>query len=208
MPLLGYTDGHSGYLLESGGQSLLVWGDIDHFPHIQITHPEGSIAFDQDSSPAAATRSRLLDLVSSEQFLIAGMHLGELDFARIKRRAGATAFFTRKKHEAALWLKAGGWCAVVSAFSYTVVGSACASTVVKLAQQAFSLRPAHSRCHQFVTRITEGFSPFVASMTAPNCFRLERSPGGTYTRGKAPTFSRRAPESVVRQGFDPRRSRF
>ncbi|MDR3438697.1 MBL fold metallo-hydrolase [Telmatospirillum sp.] len=85
MPFPGHTDGHTGYRVESGGQSLLVWGDVVHFPHIQIAHPEVSIAFDQDSTVAAATRSKILDVVSSEKLLIAGMHLGELGFARIKR---------------------------------------------------------------------------------------------------------------------------
>jgi glyoxylase-like metal-dependent hydrolase (beta-lactamase superfamily II) len=88
MPLPGHTEGHTGYLFESRAQSLLVWGDVVHFPHIQIERPDVSIAFDQDPSLAAATRSRLLDMVSSEGFLIAGMHLGELGFARIKRAAG------------------------------------------------------------------------------------------------------------------------
>jgi glyoxylase-like metal-dependent hydrolase (beta-lactamase superfamily II) len=89
MPLPGHTDGHSGYLLESHNQGVLVWGDIVHFPHIQIQRPDVSIAFDQDPSQAAATRSRLLDLVSSEGLLIAGMHLGELGFARIKRTSAS-----------------------------------------------------------------------------------------------------------------------
>ena len=88
VPLPGHTDGHTGYRLESNGQNLLVWGDIVHFPQIQIPCPDVSIAFDQDSHLAAATRSRLLDLVSSERLLIAGMHLGELGFAHIKRTGG------------------------------------------------------------------------------------------------------------------------
>ncbi|AOY95411.1 MBL fold metallo-hydrolase [Cupriavidus sp. USMAA2-4] len=85
MPLPGHTDGHTGYLLESRDQGVLVWGDIVHFPHIQIERPDVSIAFDQDPSLAASTRSRLLDVVSSEGLLIAGMHLGEPGFARIQR---------------------------------------------------------------------------------------------------------------------------
>jgi glyoxylase-like metal-dependent hydrolase (beta-lactamase superfamily II) len=89
MSLPGHTDGHSGFLLESRDQSLLVWGDIVHFPHIQIQRPDVSIAFDQDPSLAATTRSRLLDLVSSEGLLIAGMHLGEIGFARIKRTSAS-----------------------------------------------------------------------------------------------------------------------
>ncbi|HHX2099380.1 TPA: MBL fold metallo-hydrolase [Pseudomonas aeruginosa] len=88
VPLPGHTAGHTGYRLESGGQNLLVWGDIVHFPEIQIPRPDVSIAFDQDTHLAAATRSRLLDMVSSEGLLIAGMHLGELGFARIERTGG------------------------------------------------------------------------------------------------------------------------
>ncbi|HDR9482270.1 TPA: MBL fold metallo-hydrolase [Burkholderia aenigmatica] len=85
LPLPGHTDGHTGYVLESRDQSLLVWGDVVHFPHIQVQRPEVSIAFDHDASLAVATRSRLLDQVSAEGLLIAGMHLGELGFARIER---------------------------------------------------------------------------------------------------------------------------
>ena len=93
LPLPGHTDGHTGYVLESGDQGLLVWGDIVHFPHIQIKRPDVSIAFDHDASQAVATRSRLLDRVSSERLLIAGMHLGEAGFARIRRTNGEYGLF-------------------------------------------------------------------------------------------------------------------
>lgn len=89
MPLRGHTAGHSGYRLESEDRSLLVWGDIVHFPQIQIARPDVSIAFDQDPLLSAATRSKLLDVVSSDNLLIAGMHLGELGFAHIKRTGKA-----------------------------------------------------------------------------------------------------------------------
>ncbi|MBJ9963119.1 MBL fold metallo-hydrolase [Burkholderia seminalis] len=88
MPLPGHTDGHTGYVVESGDRGLLVWGDIVHFPHIQIRRPDVSIAFDQDATEAATTRSRLLDRVSAEGLLIAGMHLGEAGFARVTRAKG------------------------------------------------------------------------------------------------------------------------
>ena len=93
LPLPGHTDGHTGYVLESGDQGLLVWGDIVHFPHIQIKRPDVSIAFDHDALQAVATRSRLLDRVSSERLLIAGMHLGEAGFARIRRTNGEYGLF-------------------------------------------------------------------------------------------------------------------
>ncbi|WP_225981078.1 MBL fold metallo-hydrolase [Paracidovorax avenae] len=85
VPLPGHTAGHTGYRFDSEGRSLLVWGDIVHFPHIQVARPEVSIAFDQDPMRSASTRARLLDLVSAERMMVAGMHLGELGFARIER---------------------------------------------------------------------------------------------------------------------------
>lgn len=88
LPLPGHTVGHTGYRLDDGAESLLIWGDIVHFPAIQIARPDVSIAFDLDASLAAATRSKLLDCVASERLLIAGMHLGEGGFTRIER-AGA-----------------------------------------------------------------------------------------------------------------------
>lgn len=85
VPLAGHTEGHTGFLLGSGHQRLMIWGDIVHFPHIQIARPEVSIAFDQDPNIAAKTRSTILDMANSEKLLIAGMHLGETGFVRIKR---------------------------------------------------------------------------------------------------------------------------
>lgn len=91
MPLPGHTVGHCGYHFESAGGGLLVWGDIVHFPQIQIARPEVTIAFDQDPLMSAATRMRLLDMVSKDNLLIAGMHLGTLGFAHIKRSGGTFA---------------------------------------------------------------------------------------------------------------------
>lgn len=93
IPLLGHTAGHSGYRIESDGRSLLIWGDIVHFPQIQIARPDVSIAFDQDPILSAETRYKLLDVVSSDKLLIAGMHLGELGFAHIKRNGAGYEIF-------------------------------------------------------------------------------------------------------------------
>jgi len=85
VPLSGHTPGHTGYRVESEDRSALIWGDIVHFPHIQIARPDVSIAFDQDPQRAAAARSALLDMISADQLMAAGMHLGELGFVRIQR---------------------------------------------------------------------------------------------------------------------------
>jgi glyoxylase-like metal-dependent hydrolase (beta-lactamase superfamily II) len=87
--LHGHTPGHTGYLVESEGESLLIWGDIVHFPDIQVVRPEVTIAFDADSAHAARTRARVLDQASCEGFLFLGrrhaFHLPQLRTHRTKR---------------------------------------------------------------------------------------------------------------------------
>lgn len=85
LSLKGHTPGHMGYRIEGNKESLLIWGDIVHFPYIQLQKPEVTIAFDHDPAVAAETRSRLLDMVSSDNIVVGGMHFGEHGFGRIKR---------------------------------------------------------------------------------------------------------------------------
>jgi glyoxylase-like metal-dependent hydrolase (beta-lactamase superfamily II) len=85
VPLHGHTPGHTGYLISDGGESLLVWGDIVHFPHVQIEHPDVTIAFDSVPDEAARTRKKLLDRVSHENLLVSGMHFNMPACARIER---------------------------------------------------------------------------------------------------------------------------
>ncbi len=56
---------------------------------------------------------------------------------------------------------------VISAFPEMAVGSACATSFSRIARRLLTLRPAHSRCHQFVTPFTGGFNHFVTSTVAP-----------------------------------------
>lgn len=91
VPLAGHTAGHTGYRFDAGHRSLLVWGDIVHFPSIQIARPDVSIAFDQDPPLSASTRTRLLDCVSADHLMVAGMHLGALGFGHVERTGGGFA---------------------------------------------------------------------------------------------------------------------
>src|ERR1700749_3118200 len=85
VPLHGHTPGHSGYMISSGKDSLLIWGDIVHVPDIQIPRPEVTIEFDTDPHAAAATRRRLLDQVATDRQLVAGMHMHFPGFAHVAR---------------------------------------------------------------------------------------------------------------------------
>ena len=86
IPLKGHTPGHTGYRIEGSKSSLLIWGDIVHFPHIQLLKPEVAIAFDYDPQLAAETRTHLLERVSLDKVLVGGMHFGEQGFGYIEKR--------------------------------------------------------------------------------------------------------------------------
>lgn len=86
IPLKGHTPGHTGYRIEGSKSSLLIWGDIVHFPHIQLLKPEVAIAFDYDPQLAAETRTHLLERVSLDKILVGGMHFGEQGFGYIEKR--------------------------------------------------------------------------------------------------------------------------
>jgi glyoxylase-like metal-dependent hydrolase (beta-lactamase superfamily II) len=91
MPFPGHTPGHTGYLIASEGQSLLIWGDIVHVPEIQIPRPEVTMAFDIDPAQAQATRRHVFDMVANDQLAWAGMHMHFPGFARLVRRGGGVA---------------------------------------------------------------------------------------------------------------------
>ena len=86
VPLHGHTPGHSGYRIASGGQSLLIWGDIIHVPEVQVPRPEVTMAFDTDPQAAAATRRRVFDMVTADRQLVAGMHVHFPGFAHLVRQ--------------------------------------------------------------------------------------------------------------------------
>jgi glyoxylase-like metal-dependent hydrolase (beta-lactamase superfamily II) len=75
VPLYGHTPGHSGFLIHSGKEQLLVWADCVHSIAIQAAHPEVSFAADVDPDAARSTRQRLFDQVSTDRLLVTGMHL-------------------------------------------------------------------------------------------------------------------------------------
>ncbi|WP_347291746.1 MBL fold metallo-hydrolase [Kluyvera georgiana] len=81
--LPGHTPGHTGFRIDTPQSSLLIWGDIVHFPYIQTAHPDVSIAFDIDPEQAKASRKRILAQAAQEKLLVAGMHFGGSGFAQV-----------------------------------------------------------------------------------------------------------------------------
>ncbi|HJS87703.1 MAG TPA: MBL fold metallo-hydrolase [Acetobacteraceae bacterium] len=91
VPLNGHTPGHSGYMVQSGDEALLIWGDIIHVPEIQVPRPEVTIEFDTDPQAAAEARRRTFARVATDRLLIAGMHVHFPGFAHVVRHGDGYA---------------------------------------------------------------------------------------------------------------------
>ena len=71
----GHTPGHTAYLVESEGQSVLVVGDLLHAAALQFPEPSISSTYDMDPEKAAATRIKFLTMAAEKNLPMAGMHL-------------------------------------------------------------------------------------------------------------------------------------
>ena len=74
-PSFGHTAGHTSYMIESEGKTLLLMGDLIHVPAVQFAHPNVTIAFDADPGEAAASRIKVFNQAAKEGTLVAGAHL-------------------------------------------------------------------------------------------------------------------------------------
>lgn len=84
----GHTPGHTVYLLQDGGQSLLFWGDTVHMAPVQFPHPEIAIRYDWNVPMAVASRERLLARAVAESWLLAGAHISFPGVGHVRPRAG------------------------------------------------------------------------------------------------------------------------
>ena len=89
MPLHGHTPGHSGYLVASGNEQLLIWGDIVHVPEVQTARPEAGMVFDTDSEQAIVTRRRVFEMVTADKLMVTGMHMHFPGFSRLVKSGAA-----------------------------------------------------------------------------------------------------------------------
>lgn len=88
----GHTPGHTLFMLSSGSDQLLVWGDIVHVAAIQFPRPDATVAFDTDQAQAAQSRAKVFDQVATDRTLVAGMHLGFPGIGHVARASEGYAF--------------------------------------------------------------------------------------------------------------------
>jgi glyoxylase-like metal-dependent hydrolase (beta-lactamase superfamily II) len=85
IPRPGHTPGHTTFMISSGKEQLLIWGDTVHVPEVQTARPEVCMDFDTDKDAAAASRRKVFDMVATDRLLVTGMHLHFPGFAHLVR---------------------------------------------------------------------------------------------------------------------------
>jgi len=88
----GHTPGHSGVMIESGAQRLLIVGDALTHPYISFEKPEWYFGFDMDGGQAAASRKRILDMAASQDLRLALYHAPFPGVGRVGRLGAAYRF--------------------------------------------------------------------------------------------------------------------
>jgi len=73
--LPGHTPGHTGYLFDSNGETLVIAGDILHMAAYQFDRPDWGIGFDIDTAQAVETRKSFFDRAVAEKLFFAGAHI-------------------------------------------------------------------------------------------------------------------------------------
>jgi len=90
--LPGHTPGHTGYLVSSEGERLLVTGDLFVSAAFHFRYPDYPFALEVDAYETRRTRRRVLERAAEERLLIAGSHLPFPSLGHVARDGGAYAW--------------------------------------------------------------------------------------------------------------------
>ncbi|RAI70885.1 hypothetical protein DOZ80_10475 [Pseudomonas fluorescens] len=90
--LPGHTPGHSGFQIESQGDTALLWGDIVHSPDWQFSDTGIGVSFDVNASSAEETRRSTMRRVAENGQIIAGTHTDLPGFGRLTANGAGYRF--------------------------------------------------------------------------------------------------------------------
>lgn len=74
-PTYGHTPGHSVYVVQSGTQKMVFWGDLMHVAAVQFADPSITMGFDSDQKAAAPQRQAAYAAAAAEGHYAAATHV-------------------------------------------------------------------------------------------------------------------------------------
>ena len=88
----GHTPGHSAWIIHSGKESAMMWGDTIHLQNVQMVHPEVATIYDLDGELGARSRKMILDMCIADGINALGAHLDFPGFARVVKKSSGYGF--------------------------------------------------------------------------------------------------------------------
>jgi glyoxylase-like metal-dependent hydrolase (beta-lactamase superfamily II) len=88
----GHTPGHTVFLVEGGGEGLIIWGDLMHVQGIQFPLPDIAVTYDSDPAAAVTVRKEILNYAAERGIPIGGMHLQYPAVGRVEKAGGGFRF--------------------------------------------------------------------------------------------------------------------
>jgi glyoxylase-like metal-dependent hydrolase (beta-lactamase superfamily II) len=89
----GHTPGHTVYVAESKGQTMMFWGDTMHVAAVQFADPSLADGYDKDAAAGVAQRKKIFAEAAEHRYWVAGAHLSFPGIGHL-RAAGAGAGYT------------------------------------------------------------------------------------------------------------------
>ncbi len=71
----GHTPGHMSYMLDSGGEQVLLMADTANHYVWSLAYPDWEVRFDMDKAAAAATRKKILGMLAADRIPLIGYHM-------------------------------------------------------------------------------------------------------------------------------------
>ena len=85
IPAFGHSAGHMAYRVESGGQGLVLMGDVTAHFVLSFQRPDWHFAMDDDKPAAVAARRHLLEILAEGSMMAMGFHLPFPSLGHVER---------------------------------------------------------------------------------------------------------------------------
>ena len=92
IPAHGHTQGHTAYLISSGGKQLIASADVTNIYSLFAKNPNWQAGFDHVPDQAVETRKRLFDRAIADKAMVAGYHWGLPNAGTIAKDGNGYAF--------------------------------------------------------------------------------------------------------------------
>ena len=92
----GHTPGHTSYHIGSGGQQLIVLGDVTNIRALNVTNPGWHLVFDADPAMAGSGRRKMFDRAIADKVTLTGYHWGMPGAGTLAKDGNGYAFTRRQ----------------------------------------------------------------------------------------------------------------